>query len=43
MKKLVVSHADITTTLSILLDIPLPNNAIGYPILNLLPKVLASR
>lgn len=33
-----ISQIDLTTTLSILLDIPLPKNAVGYPILNLLPK-----
>lgn len=38
MKTSVLAHSDITTTLSILLDVPLPNNAIGYPILNLLPS-----
>lgn len=38
VKTSVVAHSDITTTLSILLDVPLPNNAIGYPILNLLPS-----
>jgi hypothetical protein len=31
-----------TSTLSILLDVPLPKNAIGYPILNLLPESLTS-
>ena len=41
-KKAVVAHSDITSTLSILLDIPLPNNAIGYPVLNLLPRSITS-
>lgn len=37
-----VFHSDLTTTLALLLDIPLPNNAIGYPILNLLPNIMVS-
>jgi hypothetical protein len=38
-----VAHADITTTLALLLDLPLPKNAIGYPILGMLPSAMISK
>ena len=38
-----IAHSDLTSTLSILLGVPLPNNAIGYPVLNLLPSKMTSR
>jgi arylsulfatase A-like enzyme len=40
--KAIVAHSDITTTLALLLGIPLPNNAIGYPILNMIPASMLS-
>lgn len=37
-----IVHSDLTTTLALLLGIPLPNNAIGYPIFNMVPAIMLS-
>jgi hypothetical protein len=37
-KRKYIKQTDITSTLSVLLDIPIPSNSIGYPIVELLPE-----